>query len=190
MSSDNLTDARRLLVAELADLDTRRQRLQTALAALEPDQPPPPERTTRPTLVPPPKRTPRKPRVVNRPTHDEIAAVIRQAEAEKLRPVKVLAERFAVPVSTAKNWVPKVRKLGLLDEPTANGHPVSNGSPPAWHSAPGEPSPFATAAKVYACTDCDFTTDAAHPGELRTHTMDVHGRRPNADERDPVVSGR
>jgi hypothetical protein len=186
--TNKITVARRLLLEELAELDVRRERLRSAIAALEPDLPAPPERTPRPTLVPPPKRTPRKPRPATAaiPDYHEIAAVILQAQADNRRPVTALAEYFGAPTSTTKNWVPKVRKLGLLDKPTVNGHAASDVYPTT------KPSRLATADKVWVCTEdgCEYTTDEAFAGDFLTHTRETHGRRPHPEERHPVVRGR
>jgi hypothetical protein len=196
--NDKITEARRLLLEELAELDTRRHRLQAAIDALQPDPTPAPA-PTRPTLVPTTKRTPRKrPATSAIPDYNEIAAIIRQAQTDNRRPVQALAEHFGVPTSTTKNWLPKVRKLGLL-EATVNGHTHTNGTPPAADLPTtndvyptAKPSTFATADKVWACTEdgCEFTADEAFAGEFLTHTREAHGRRPNHEERHPVVRGR
>lgn len=121
-----------------------------------------------------------------RPPDTEVLAVIATAKAEG-RPMKqAVATHFAVPPTTANNWITQARK-------TTTTAPAPAPAPPAVEKVPAAPAATSQArpgTMVLVCNECEFEVSTAQISALMNHTVKVHGRRISDSERRPVPAGQ
>ena len=145
--------------------------------------------TTKPARAARPARTAQSRKRTSRPPdvgYPAIAAVINEAVAAGKPMINVLAERFGVPTTTAKNWITKCRKLGLVGDGKSKPARIPPPSP-GRAAAPSSSERAVPGGKVLRCGDCK--DEFATVPELIEHTLKAHGRQPRATERTPVTPG-